>query len=88
MGWTIAFIPEALKELKKLDRAVAARLVRTLETRIAMAEDPRRLGAPLKGAHDAYWRWRIGDYRVIARIYDDRILILVVRIGHRRDIYR
>lgn len=88
MPWRIELHPEAAKELKKLDRAVAARIVRTLETRIAPLADPRTLGAPLKGEHDGYWRWRIGDYRVVARIEDERITILVVRVAHRREVYR
>jgi mRNA interferase RelE/StbE len=86
--WRIEFHPDAAKELRKLDRAVAARILRTLETRIAPLDDPRGLGAPLKGAHDGYWRWRIGDYRVVARIEDERITILVVRVAHRREAYR
>lgn len=88
MAWTIEFHPDAAKELKKLDRAVAARVVKTLETRIAPLDDPRSLGAPLKGEHDGYWRWRIGDYRVIARIEDARIVILVLRVALRREAYR
>lgn len=88
MAWTIEFHPDAAKELKKLDRAVAGRIVRTLETRIAPLDDPRSLGAALKGQHDGFWRWRIGDYRVVARIEDSRITILVVRVAHRRDVYR
>lgn len=87
MAWTIEFVAEAAKELGKLDRAVAARIVRTLETRIAILADPRELGAPLKGGHEGYWRWRIGDYRVIARIEDARVTILVVRVAHRREVY-
>ncbi|MEA3045165.1 MAG: mRNA interferase RelE/StbE [Sphingomonadales bacterium] len=88
MAWSITFLPEAVKELKKLDHAAATRIVKTLETRIATLEDPRKLGAPLKGEHEGYWRWRIGDYRVIARIEDMRVLILVVRVAHRRQVYR
>jgi mRNA interferase RelE/StbE len=88
MAWTTAFLPSALKELKKLDRDAAARIVETLETRIAALDDPRSLGAPLKGEHEGYWRWRIGDYRVIAQIRDERVLILVVRVAHRRQVYR
>jgi mRNA interferase RelE/StbE len=88
LAWTIEFVPEAAKELKKLGRSEAARIVRTLDERIAVLEDPRTMGAPLKGEHEGYWRWRIGDYRVIARIEAAQILILVVRIGHRREVYR
>ena len=88
MAWTIEFVPAAAKELRKLGRAEAARIIRTLEERIAPLEDPRSLGAPLKGEHDGFWRWRIGDYRVIARIEEERVLILVVRVAHRREVYR
>ena len=88
MQWAIEFLPDAVKELKKLDRRAAARIVKTLEERIATLEDPRTLGAPLKGEHDGYWRWRVGDYRIIARIEDEKITILVVRVAHRREAYR
>jgi mRNA interferase RelE/StbE len=88
LAWTIEFLPEAAKELKKLGRSEAARIIRTLEERIAPLDDPRTLGAPLKGEHEGYWRWRIGDYRVIAKIEDARLLILVVRVAHRREVYR
>ena len=88
MAWRVELHPDAAKDLRKLDRKVAARIVRTLETRIAPLDDPRTLGAPLRGEHEGYWRWRIGDYRVIARIEDRRIVILVVRVAHRREAYR
>lgn len=88
MAWTIEFVPEAAKELRKLGRSEAARIIRTLEERIAPLDDPRTLGAPLTGDHAGYWRWRIGDYRVVAQIEDERVLILVVRVGHRREVYR
>jgi mRNA interferase RelE/StbE len=86
--WIVEFHPDAARELKKLDRVQAARIVRTLETRIAALDDPRTVGAPLKGEQKGYWRWRIGDYRIIARIEGQRITILVVRIAHRREVYR
>lgn len=88
MASAIQFLPDAAKDLRKLDRADAARIVKTLETRIAVRDDPRSLGAPLTGEHDGYWRWRIGHYRVIAKIEDERIRILVVRVGHRKEVYR
>lgn len=78
-----------------LDRTVAARIVRTLEERIAGSDDPRALGAALVGEHSGLWRWRIGPstglgqaYRVVARIEDERVTILVVRVAHRREVYR
>jgi mRNA interferase RelE/StbE len=88
LAWTIEFLPAAVKELKALDRSAARRIVKTLEERIAASEDPRSLGAPLAGEHAGYWRWRIGDYRVIARIEDERVTVLVVRVAHRREVYR
>ena len=88
MAWTIEFVPAAAKELKALDRTVAGRIVRTLEQRIAASGDPRSLGKALVGEHAGYWRWRIGDYRMIARIEDERVTVLVVRVAHRREVYR
>ncbi|HVI98245.1 MAG TPA: type II toxin-antitoxin system RelE/ParE family toxin [Sphingomonas sp.] len=84
----IEFLPQAAKELRKLDRQVAARIVTTLEKRIAPLDDPCSLGSALVGEHAGFWRWRIGDYRVVARIEDERVLILVVRVAHRREVYR
>ena len=88
MAWRIEFVPAAAKELKKLGTAEAARIIATLEDRIAQLDDPRTLGSALTGDLGGLWRWRIGDYRVVARIEDERIAILVVRIGHRREVYR
>ncbi|MDB5691818.1 MAG: type toxin-antitoxin system mRNA interferase toxin, RelE/StbE family [Alphaproteobacteria bacterium] len=88
MAWAIEFLPEAAKELKKLDRKDAARILKTLETRIAAIDDPRTLGKPLKGVKDGYWRWRIGVYRIVGLIRDERVTILVVRIAHRKEVYR
>ena len=88
MIWRIEFVPAAAKELRKLDRQVAARIIKTLEERIAPLDDPRTIGSALVGEHAGYWRWRIGDYRVVARIEDERITVLVVRVAHRREVYR
>ena len=88
MAWTIEFVPAAAKELKKLGKPEARRLVATLETRIATLDDPRALGSALAGELGGLWRWRIGDYRVVARIEDERITILIVRVAHRREVYR
>jgi mRNA interferase RelE/StbE len=88
LAWRIEFVPAAAKELKKLGKAEAARIITTLEKRIATLDDPRSLGSALTGELGGLWRWRIGDYRVVARIEDKRITILIVRVGHRRDIYR
>ena len=88
MAWQIEFVPAAAKELKKLGTAEAARIIATLEDRIALLDDPRTLGSALTGDLGGLWRWRIGDYRVVARIEDERITILIVRVAHRRTVYR
>lgn len=88
MAWRIEFVPAAAKEVKKLGRAEAARIISALEQRIANLDDPRTVGSALTGELGGLWRWRIGDYRVIARIDDTRITILVVRVAHRREVYR
>ena len=89
MNWTIEFAPEAVRELDKLDRQVARRVLKFLRDRVAKLQDPRSTGSALKGSKlGEFWKYRIGDYRVICRIEDDRLLILVLRIGHRGEIYR
>jgi mRNA interferase RelE/StbE len=88
LAWTLEFVPAAAKELKKLGRAEAVRIIRTLETRIAALDDPRQLGTALGGDLSGLWRWRLGDYRVVAKIEDERVLILVIRVAHRRGVYR
>lgn len=88
MAWRIEFLPDAVNELKKLDRSVARRIITTLEERIATLDDPRTLGSALTVDHAGYWRWRVGDYRVVARIEDERVVIIIVRVAHRREVYR
>lgn len=67
---------------------VATRMIRTLEERVAPLGDPRTIGSAVVGEHAGFWRWRIGDYRVVARIEDARVTVLVVRVAHRREVYR
>ena len=88
MAWRIEFVPAAAKEVKKLGKAEATRILAVLEQRIAVLDDPRSLGSALTGEFGGLWRWRVGDYRVIARIQEERITFLVVRVAHRRDVYR
>ena len=89
MAWRIEFHPRAEKELAKIDRETARRIVRFLRDRVATLEDPRGLGEALKGPEmGRFWKYRGGDYRFICDIQNARITILVVRVGHRRDVYR
>lgn len=89
MTWRIDFAESAARQLRKLDPAAARRILRFLRERVAPATDPRSLGAALKGDElGQFWKYRVGDYRIIARIADREVHILVVRLGHRRNVYR
>jgi mRNA interferase RelE/StbE len=87
--WTIEFTVSALRQLQQLDRSVGRRIRKFLQERVAPMEDPRSIGQALHGQRlGEFWKYRVGDYRLVTRIEDDRLLILVVRIGHRREVYR
>ena len=89
MAWQIEFDPAAVKELAKLDKPVARRIVQFLRERIAALTDPRSLGEALRGDElGSFWKYRLGDYRVVAEIIDRRVVIIVARVGHRREVYR
>jgi mRNA interferase RelE/StbE len=89
LPWKIDFAETAAKQFRKLDAPVARRIAAFLRGRVAPATDPRALGAALKGDElGQFWKYRVGDYRVIAQIRDREVRILVVRIGHRREVYR
>lgn len=87
--WTIEFAEGAARQLRKLDRTVARRIIAFLRERVSTAADPRSLGEALKGDElGRFWKYRVGDYRVIAEIRDREIRIVVVRLGHRSAVYR
>ena len=89
MAWRVEFLAQAARDVEKLDRQVARRISRFLLDRVANLENPRSVGEALRGSQlGEYWKYRVGDYRIICKIEDDRLLVLVVRIGHRREIYR
>lgn len=89
MAWKIEFDPAASKELDKLDSIVAKRILRFLYDRVARLDDPRSVGEARRGSKlGEFWKYRVGDYRIISRIEDGKLLILVVKIGNRRDVYR
>jgi mRNA interferase RelE/StbE len=87
MAWKIEFEPAAQKELGKLDRPVARRVMKFLYQRVGKLDDPRRIGERLQGTLGEFWKYRVGDYRLICSLEDDRFVILVLRIGHRREVY-
>lgn len=89
MAWRIEFDPRALDELKRLDKTTQTRIIKTVRERIAPLENPRVLGQALRGEElGRYWKYRIGDYRLICDIQDETVLILVLRVGHRKEVYR
>ena len=85
--WQVEFDRAAARELRKLGKEAQQLILRYLRTRIATAHDPRRFGKPLLGDLKGLWRYRVGGYRIVARIEDDRLVVLVVKVGHRRDVY-
>lgn len=89
MAWKIELSPAADRELDRLDRAIARRILKFLYGRVAKLENPRSLGHALQGSRlGDLWRYRVGDYRIICEIQDKRLVILVVSAGHRREVYR
>jgi mRNA interferase RelE/StbE len=89
MAWKIEFAPEAAKELGKLDPVIARRINSFLKDRIEPSVNPRSFGEALKGSKlGEFWKYRVGDYRIVCNIEDTTITVYVVRIGHRREIYR
>ncbi|MEJ7137779.1 type II toxin-antitoxin system RelE family toxin [Amphibiibacter pelophylacis] len=89
MAWRIDFDPAARRELARLDPQQSRRVLAFLRERVAVLEDPRSIGGALTGARlGSFWKYRVGDCRIIASIEDGALRILVVRIGNRRDIDR
>ncbi len=87
LGWTIELSSGAERQLRKLDRSTAKRLVTYLRQLTADASNPRRKGKALAGPLAGLWRYRVGDHRIICQLQDDRLIVLVVRLGHRSRIY-
>ncbi len=88
MAWTVNFEPRALGELKRLDRNAQKRIVRFFQARVSGEDNPRLQGKPLTGDKVGLWRYRIGSYRAVCRIEDDGQTVLVLRVAHRKDVYR
>jgi mRNA interferase RelE/StbE len=88
LAWTVEFTPGAERDLKQLDKPVQHRITRFLHERVAAADDPRAVGEALRGELAGLWRYRVGDYRILCHIEDNRIVVTVVAIGHRSSIYR
>lgn len=89
MAWKIEFAASAEKELARLDRQHARRILTFLRERLAPLDDPRSIGEALKGPEfGQFWKYRVGDYRIIAGIQDAKLTVYVLRIGNRREVYR
>lgn len=87
-GWKIEFAASAEKALRKLDRQSARRIAAFIDTRLEGTDNPRKVGKPLQAALGDYWSYRVGDYRLICELKDATLRVLVVKIGHRSDVYR
>jgi mRNA interferase RelE/StbE len=85
--WRVEFDRDAAKELRKLGEPARRAILRYLRERIATADDPRRFGKPLAGELKGLWRYRVGDYRLVVTFEDDRLIVLVLRVAHRREVY-
>ncbi len=89
MAWTIEYRQPVRKTIDKLDPVIRRRMKQFLEEWLAKHDNPRSLGDPLHGSKlGAYWRYKVGDYRIICDIQDGKLIVLVVEIGHRSSVYR
>ena len=89
MAWRVEFAESAAKQLRKLDPQIATRILAFLRDRVARLDDPRSIGEALRGeALGHFWKYRVGDMRIIADLDDGVLLITVIRLGNRREIYR
>ena len=88
MTWKIQYLKSSKKWAKRLSPEHRKKVRVFLEQRLAHMDDPRRLGKALKGELAQYWRYRLGDIRIICQIQEQNLLILVIRFGQRKDIYR
>jgi mRNA interferase RelE/StbE len=88
LGWKVEFEPRALTELSGLDRAAQKRIVRFLQERVLTQTTPRDLGRALTGEKAGFWRYRIGDYRAVCFLDDKDHVVKVMRVAHRKEVYR
>lgn len=85
MSYTIRFTPKAAKQVRKLDSVAVKRIRDFLEQKLSQLDNPRQLGKKL--VNEEFWCYRVGDYRILTNIDDDQILILIVEVAHRREVY-
>ena len=87
MTWTVEWDDKARRELRNLDHTVQTNILRYFRERIMVDDDPKRFGKPLKHELQGLWRYRIGDYRAVCQIQDERLVVLVLAVNHHRNIY-
>lgn len=87
MEYEVVFAEKALKSLKKMDKHISSLIIGWIEKNLQGCTDPRQFGKGLTANRSGQWRYRVGDYRLLADIQDEKITILIINIGHRRDIY-
>jgi mRNA interferase RelE/StbE len=88
LAWTIEFEQDAIRQLNRLDNAVRRRIVEYMELRVAASGNPRQFGKPLRHDMAGYWSYRVGDYRVVCLLEHERLVIAVISVAHRREVYR
>jgi mRNA interferase RelE/StbE len=88
MAWKVEISPAALKQLNQLDKPLSRRILRFLHERVEKLDDPRTVGGKRQGTLSEFCKCRAGDYRLICSLEDDRLVVLLLRIGHRREVYR
>jgi len=89
MAWSIELSLEAQRDLNRLDPQHSRRILKFLHERVARLDDPRSIGKALAGPRfGEFWGYRVGDYRMICKLEDDRVFVLLLRVGHRKEIYR
>jgi len=87
LAWKIEWDERAIKDARKLEPQVRQSILQYLRERIATDDDPRRFGKPLLAAKAGLWRYRVGDYRIVCRIEDPKVIVLVLAVGHRSKVY-
>jgi len=87
LAWTVEYDARAIKDLGKLSRQVRAEIVDYMTSRIAKAESPKDFGKPLRYDKFGLWRYRVRDFRIVCELQEARQVVLVVGVGHRRDVY-
>lgn len=87
MTWEYEITPEAVRQLRELGPSAAAEIKRFLETRVKGTPDPEQFGKPLRGEKHGFWRYRVRDWRILCRLENQVMIVVVVSVGHRRQIY-